>query len=348
MLTRRYYPYYLFATILLLIAACSSSESVAHNGAAIEPVAVQLPVETTVEQVQQDSIAMPAAEDQPMTSDTNQPTVSNAPAPPFDLIFQVHDWALQAGDALRNSCVDAVFRASLANAGQLTLAGTLTLDAIGNSTYTATPTDELRLIDANGVENSLLVKHFEGSNLESAQAFLQGAYQLDCTGSSENFSLNLASLHANNQQEDQLRGWLLVNNRRLEVDLARQSSGTYDLGTGAAHQSAAVVSGFTIVDGVKIEVQQETAYKLVNAAQQIQQAFTLAWTHEGVRYEFQDGYWQGAFYNGVRSEPEYWTAQGNLLRDGRSYGELRMKTMPSSFQLILYTPDQETIVGEWE
>lgn len=79
----------------------------------------------------------------------------------------------------------------------------------------------------------------------------------------------------------------------------------YYLSPGDAHHSVVVIGSFMIVDGVKINVQRETAYKLVNTAQQIRKAFTLAWTYESIYYELRDGYWQGAFYNGVSSEAEY-------------------------------------------
>jgi len=63
---------------------------------------------------------------------------------------------LEIGEATRNRCVEAIFVASLANQGNVTLAGTLTFDAAGNSSYAPTPTDHLSLVEATGLESKFL------------------------------------------------------------------------------------------------------------------------------------------------------------------------------------------------
>lgn len=341
MITQRCYTYYLFIVVVFFIAACSSGKSDSISESAIDSAVVQLPQKATAEPVRlQDITAMPVAE--------NQIPETSFAAPPFYTIFQAHTLILQAGESLRNNCVELVFMASLANAGNLTLVGTVTIDAAGNSAYTATPTEELRLVEANGAVNNLFVHHFEGINLESAQSFFENNYQIECTGRSENFSLKVASVRIGDQQEEQVQGWVLVNNQRLEADLTIQTASVLNLSAGLKHESASIVTGSTLVDGIKISAQQRTEYKMVNGAENIKQALTFSWTHDGAYYELHDGFWQTAFYNGVRSEPEFWRAEGTLLRNGSSYGELYMKTIPGAFQLMLYTPDEEIILKRWE
>lgn len=341
MITQRCCTYYLLIIIVLLIAACSSGKSDSISESAIDPVVVQLPQKATAEPIHQQAItAMPVAENQTIETDFT--------TPPFYTIFQAHTLILQAGESLRNRCVEVVFIASLANAGNLTLVGTVTIDAAGNSAYTATPTEELRLVEANGTVNNLFVHQFEGINLESAQSFLKNNYQIDCTGRSENFSLKVTSVRIGDQQEEQVQGWVLVNNQRLEADLIQQSVRVFDLSAGSKYELASGIGGFTLVDGIKISVQQRTEYKMVNVAENTKQVLTFSWTHDGAHYELHDGFWQTAFYNGVRSEPDFWRAEGTLLRNGSSYGELHMKTMPGSFQLILYMSNDEIMLDEWE
>jgi len=340
MITQRCCTYYLLIVIVLLIAACSSGESDLISESAIDPVAVQLPQKATAEPIHQQAItAMPVAE--------NQTNETNFAAPPFYTIFQAHTLILQAGESLRNNCIEVVFRASLANAGNLTLVGTVTIDGASNTAYAATPADEMRLVEANGAVSNLLVHHFEGINQESAQSFFKNNYQIECTGRSENFSLKVASVRIGDQQEEQVQGWVLLNNQRLEADLTIQTARVLNLSAGLKHESASIVAGFTLVDGIKISVQQRTEYKMVNVAENTKQALIFSWTHDDAHYELHDGFWQTA-YNGVRSEPEFWRAEGTLLRNGSSYGGLHMKTLPGAFQLILYTPDEEIILKRWE
>ncbi len=345
MILFRQYSY--IALLILICTACSSAGSgVAGETANAQPITVPAtaaaPVTVTVAEstATQASPVVPAVVEELATEQGSDLSLAT--------IVQMHNIMLEIGEAARNRCSAVIFAASLANQGNVTLAGTLTFDAAGNSAYASNPTDHLSLVEATGLESKFFVNKFDGLNRQNAQGFLQDDHYIACTWRSEYSDLHVASARVNNQQEVQIQGWVSDAGRRLEATLTRQITDKFDIGTSAKHESYSLLSGSTRIDGVEIMVKQETEYTLINTVAQNKESFTLSWGQENNQYELREGYWQAVFRDGVRIEDDFWKAGGILLRNGDLYGQLQMQAPSGIVQLVLSTPDEIVVLREWQ
>ncbi len=343
MILFRQYSY--IALLIFICTACSSAGSrVAGETASAQPITVPATAAAPV------TVAEPTATQASPVAPTvvAQPATEQASVLPLATIVQMHNIVLEIGEAARNRCSAVIFAASLANQGNVTLAGTLTFDAAGNSAYAPTPTDHLSLIEATGLESKFFVNKFDGLNRESMQGFLQDDHYIDCNWRSEYSDLHVASARVGDQQEVQIQGWVSDAGRRLEAALTRQTTDKFDIGTAAKHESYSVLSGTTRLDALEITVKQETEYTLIDTVEQHRETFTLAWGQDNNQYELREGYWQAVFRDGVRIEDDFWQAGGALLRNGDLYGELQLQTPPGLVQLVLSMPNGIVVLREWQ
>lgn len=336
MLTPRWCLYCILIVVLQLSAACSADA--ADSVLASEKSEELLSPETQVTESR--SILTTS------TSSTTPLVVDHTPAVPLSEILSAHTNLLQTAASMRDGCVSTVFNASIQNGSALTLVGTLSFDTSGTSAYDPTPTDRLHVREADGMEADLIITQFEGNNFENAQSFLTHDHNIDCLWRNEMFDLQIASVQVGKQNQQTINGWVFYANYRLTADLMTETHEQFNV-DGEAHQVYSVVNGSTTVDHVVIAVREETEYRLLNTSQQVKQAFSLAWVQGDDRYQLQDGYVQYTLRAGLPVEPDFWRAQGTLLKNTGSYGEISLQSTTGTFQMVLVGPQETIVLREW-
>lgn len=251
-----------------------------------------------------------------------------------------------ADDAI-DAAIEAVFVASGLNGGTATFTGTLRVPAGGGITYDARPDDRL-IVDADGYpEIDIRVAAFDGyvggtwEDFRDAHTDLEATVTVDGHG-----TLTIASTagaptgRVTSDEpvgtarirtvdiERVIRGTLVVDGATVELDLVHRGRRHHEFSGGIlSFESEETVRGTAQSGGGAIDVVEDYAYVLYDDrstdVQNLHRRTSSTVVTGGVTYAFDDLYVRSEHVNYAVNRPEYWLAEGRLLRDGAAIGTVR-------------------------
>jgi len=254
--------------------------------------------------------------------------------------------AREANDAI-DAAIEAVFVASGLNGGSATFTGTLRVPTGGSVSYSPDPTDRL-IVDADGFpEIDIRVASFEGyvggtwEDFRDAHTDLEVTVSVDGrgtlalasaagapTGRVSPDDLDPAARIRTVDIERAIRGTLVVDGATVDLDLVHRGRRHHEFSGGVlSFESEETVRGTASSGGGAIDVVEDYAYVFYDDrsvdVQNLHRRTSSTVVTDGVTYAFDDVYVRSEHVNYAINQPEYWLAQGRLLRDGVAIGEVR-------------------------
>ncbi len=259
----------------------------------------------------------------------------------------------RAGAALGADGVEttarAVFEASIQNGGTLTVTGTLTQAGPDSDdfTWSATPQDRLVVLFHDGSRLELAVNAFEG-DFTDWESFRDFHSNLDVTATSPGaFDLRIQSRSGApalvsgltgaagvTEFHRTITGTLTFNGVVATLNLVNAGQVSADFSGGNVdYTSLETVQGTLSSANASSTVNEEYEYRFLsvsNAVEQWKQSNTSTLMIGGDTYTLQNLFVRGTCSNNQVAEPEFWQAQGSLLRNGETIGVVEFEAFPSA------------------
>ncbi|GIW26130.1 hypothetical protein [Meiothermus sp.] len=235
-----------------------------------------------------------------------------------------------------------------------TLTGTLT--QTGNTfTYSATPTNRLRVVWSDGVFYEFVITQFQGSLSSGAQAFYKGNHLLQYTASLDPdgemgpVNLSLRSERQGANLSVSLVGSATFEGQAHTLNLNYAQVVLSDFGPGSIdfrHQDT--LQGSLSGPSLQVQVNETYDFRLVGSGSLVMQTIrTLnnTWSEGGQSFRLQNGLIKRVFRDGNPIEPDFWTASGDLLRGGVRVGGFGQQFVGNNLEQFLDTPSGRVRLG---
>lgn len=235
-----------------------------------------------------------------------------------------------------------------------TLNGTLTQS--GNTfSYSATPNNRLRVVWSDGVIYEFVIAQFQGSLSSGARAFykanhlLQYTATLDPDGELGPVNLSLRSQRQGANLSVGLGGSATFEGQAHTLNLNYAQVVLSDFGPGSIefrHQDT--LQGSLSGPSLQVQVNETYDFRLVGSGSLVMQTIrTLnnTWSEGGQQFRLSNGLIKRVFRDGNPTEPDFWTASGDLLRGGVRAGGLGQQFVGSNLEQFLDTPSGRVRLG---
>jgi hypothetical protein len=220
-----------------------------------------------------------------------------------------------------------------------TFTGTLTQAGEDAFTYDATPADRMRvflsgLADPIEITYTAFAGYVEGSWQDfrdyhddlGFRVTLGEAVDLTLTSQARPGRGPATERGDRTAYDRTLQGTVLYDGVPLEVDLRLVADTEFDIsGTFSSHETYQEAVGTITTPTSAITVREAYQYKSVigdNAVQNYHLWNESSAVLDGTSYAYVDVYVRREFTNGSVFEPEYWLAEGGLVRDGSVIGQV--------------------------
>lgn len=242
---------------------------------------------------------------------------------------------------------EAVWLASQ-SVGTGTLVTTGTLTQTGQSvSYAAQPDDRLVLEFGDGNTVDIWVLAIEGDFSGTASNFLEGNHELQYrVAVPERIDMTFTSQRNGGNSATAAEGSLVLEGVSYDCDV--QGAGTYYFeadSTGVHFLDDTQTQGRITAAGFDLDVDETWHYEFVSSstgsASDARRTMDNSLNLGGTVYDFADIELQKSFADGSPNEIDtYWNAQGAVLRDGATYGQMRLDVDAARVRFVLDTPDE--------
>jgi hypothetical protein len=235
-----------------------------------------------------------------------------------------------------------------------TLTGTLTQS--GNTfTYSPNPTNRLRVVWSDGVVYEFVITQFQGDLTDGATAFYKGNHLLQFSAQLKPdneigpVNLSLRSQRQGSALSVSLGGTAVFDGQTYTLNLSYAQQVLSDFGPGSIefhHQDT--LQGSLQGPSFQIQVNETYDFKLVGSSSLVMQTIrTLnnAWSEGGQQFRLQNGLIKRVFRDGNPIEADFWTASGDLLRNGVRVGGFGQAFTGNLLEQFLDTPSGRVRLG---
>lgn len=277
----------------------------------------------------------PPAND-PDTTGATEETGATAPDLTASIIAAhgVGSQVVSNGDASAQLAAQAVeFATASVGSGELVTTGTV--EQRGSQyAYDPSPDDALVVVLEDAPRTTFRIHAMDG-DFSSASAFLAGDHELRFAVEVEaQMTLEIGSVRRNGAFDTSAAGTILVEGLDLDVDVHARGTSTSEVdSTGSRFHSAFTTTGTVTGPAFDLVLDETWDFELVTAGDESAQSAvrTLANTlsTDGDDYDWVDVRTQKSYRDGRPSELDtFWTAQGQLLRNGQPFGAYRLDADP--------------------
>lgn len=234
------------------------------------------------------------------------------------------------------------------------LTGTLTQS--GNTfTYSASPTDRLRVVWSDGAVYEFVITQFQGNLSGGARAFYKGNHllqygaQLRPDNEIGPVNLSLRSQRQGSSLSVSLGGSAVFDGQSYTLNLSYAQQVLSDFGPGSIefrHQDT--LQGNLQGPSLQVQVSETYDFRLVGSSSLVMQTIrTLnnTWSESGQQFRLQNGLIKRVFRDGNPIEADFWTASGDLLRGGVRVGGFGQAFTGNVLEQFLETPGGRVRLG---
>ncbi len=234
------------------------------------------------------------------------------------------------------------------------LTGTLTQS--GNTfTYSASPTDRLRVVWSDGAVYEFRITQFQGNLSGGARAFYKGNHllqygaQLKPDNAMGPVNLSLRSQRQGSSLSVSLGGTAVFDGQSYTLNLSYAQQALSDFGSGSIlfhHQDT--LQGSLQGPSLQVQVSETYDFRLVGSSSLVMQTIrTLnnTWSESGQQFRLQNGLIKRVFRDGDPIEADFWTASGDLLRNGVRVGGFGQAFTGNLLEQFLDTPSGRVRLG---
>jgi hypothetical protein len=251
-------------------------------------------------------------------------------------------------------CVQAVYLASELTGGQvLVTTGTLTEGAGGSFTYSPTPQDRLSIVFASNVRMDFFITAFSGDFAQDADSFLyynhDVRFRVLIQGA---LDLTIATTFSGSSSSASLSGSYAYDGITYAATLSEQGSFSYSVESGSAefeHQQS--TQGSVTAPGFSMTVNESYWYHSLYVTQFVENMERIvnnSWTSGGVSYQLSNARVRKSFVNSRPDELDsYWVAEGSLLKNGATYGQIDAGVEGIQVKVWLDTPTERIELEAW-
>jgi hypothetical protein len=234
------------------------------------------------------------------------------------------------------------------------LTGTLTQS--GNTfTYSASPTDRLRVVWSDGVVYEFRITQFQGNLSGGGRAFYKGNHllqygaQLKPDNEMGPVNLSIRSQRQGSNLSVSLGGSAVFDGQSYTLNLSYAQQVLSDFGPGSIefrHQDT--LQGSLQGPSLQVQVSETYDFRLVGSSSLVMQTIrTLnnTWSESGQQFRLQNGLIKRVFRDGNPIEADFWTASGDLLRNGVRVGGFGQAFTGNLLEQFLDTPSGRVRLG---
>lgn len=270
-------------------------------------------------------------------------------------------------DTASSACVQYILTASRLAGRERVVAGTLRQTSEEEFVYDPKPADRLRVEFADGSVLVFTIPEAEGNLSRDARRFLAVRHALKFKASADKaFELDVTSRRSGGKIEASAAGKLTVDKVEYSIDTKIGGSYTFSMDGGPGGEeyfdpgmlttTDRTVKGTMAARGLEVKVDETFTYKMVYHDRFVENAIVTArnsWTLAGRSYALRNWRVRKSFLDGDCAElGSYWVSEGAVLRDGKTFGRLRMKTGDPDHgeprvRLELATDDKPITIEEW-
>jgi hypothetical protein len=252
--------------------------------------------------------------------------------------------------------VDAVYAASQLQASTTpVLTGTLTQGSNSQFTYTASPSDHLRIVFSNGSILEYTFTMLEGDFSQSnGTRFLRKdhrvVYQLITSGAapSAGTDLEVSLGRTNGIYQNSVNGTLVDAGVSYQVDTQTQGQVLSDFGSGSVRfESEEQTTGSITSTGFSATIDETFTYKLVlvsKAVEDVRHTINNTWTIGNDSFELANATIFRVFSDGRPTEFDSWRATGTLTRNRQAIGGLSQEQATGSVDTVLTVNGEKTVL----
>jgi PKD repeat protein len=250
--------------------------------------------------------------------------------------------------------LEAVVTATQATGGtELTLTGTLTQAEDGTVSYSAEPSDRLRVVLNNGATLEYFISNLNGDfDAPSVEEFLRRPHVLGyrvvtSNGTDITISLVRQGNTSAGAYQNSMQGALVSNGITYTVELVTQGDFTSSVGSALDYRAESTVQGTITSPGFSATVNERTTFRYFqfeNAVEINTRTIDNRWTVGSDSYVLADGFIRQDFFNGRPSEFNEWRAQGTLTRNGVQVGGIGAEFGELSIDIFLQVDNQREIL----
>lgn len=235
--------------------------------------------------------------------------------------------ARDAGSALAEVSVYAVFEASIQATGGQQLVTTGTLTQNGQAfTYSASPNDRLRIVWSDGPPTDYIITAFDGDFTVEPDSFLLRDHVVKFRAIREGLAdVEVSSEEQSGRRAAAITGTLVHEGVTYTANLSEVGTSVSDIDSsiGAAeYESETLMEGTISADnGFEQTVREYFRFKMTNSVTNDDRRAESQWvvngktyTLEGLRIRFEE-------YDGWPNPTDYWIVEGNVYEDGVLIGQ---------------------------
>ncbi len=244
----------------------------------------------------------------------------------------------QGGEDAVSLGTQAVFLASELNGGQ-TLITTGTLTQTGNTfTYSATPTDRLRVVFTNGSTMEFIISAMNGDFSGDEDWFLQNDHQfvlqVIIPGSMD---VQISTVFSGGSLQNTLNGTMTIEGVTYQANITEAGTVQFSINGSLAmfDRIEALTGSITGPDFSMTVNNHHWYYSIYNAndtsfAVNRTRDYNSTWNIGGVNYGAQNIRIKTALLNGWANDLNYWEAYGTIVENGVVIGQVDWGINPSN------------------
>ena len=227
-------------------------------------------------------------------------------------------------------CVEAaVIGARLTNQNQPVRFGTFRMQN-GQPSYEATPTDRLIVIPPSGISATFLITTMNGNFTNGAASFFDNNHDLDIKMTVVGvIDAQATSKRRLRDTARTLNGTVVFDANNFTASVTQTESIYFESGTGIEFKSRNVLRGTLEGQGIRTQVNDEFDFHYIHVTHGVatrMQSLASTWEVNGTSYELRGGKLNTVFQDGVATEPNFWKAEGTVLKNGVVIGNLAPRT----------------------
>ncbi len=250
-----------------------------------------------------------------------------------------------------NLGVDGVYFATRQSGStELVVTGTITQNSSGQFSYTAEPSDFLRVVFNDGLTLEYTFTVLEGDfSQPDGERFLRKDHRVSYQLVSSNGTDVVVSLNrSSGDYQNTVNGVVVDDGVSYDMDTQTQGSVISDFGNGSVRfESEERTTGAITSAGFSATLDETFTYKLVlvtQGAEDIRHTFNNSWTIGADTFELADATVFRVFSNGRPIEFDSWVADGVLVRNGQSIGGLSHEQNVASIDTVLTADGEKTVL----
>lgn len=247
----------------------------------------------------------------------------------------------------------AIFMASIKTGGdRLVTTGTLTQAAANSDrfSYSAAPSDRLRLLLADGRVFDFFVDKFDGDFSRDADNFLRRNHALTFRMTrSDREDLQIVERKTGRQTVRTVKGTTVAQGITYLVDLEIEESTFFDIVVSAEFKSQQTMTGSVSTPGISINVDQTDFYHSFtsdNVSEDFRRTINSSWVSGSDRFAFVNGQFSKALRNDKPVDVEdFWNASGTITLNDSPAGQVSFALAGNRMRVQARLNDQQVDLG---